>query len=61
MICLFTWVSGRLHVMQTIVIGKRLMVCTANGGDCGGGHGLVDVVLAMVAWWIVAIVVTSCW
>ena len=23
MICLFTWVSGRLHVMQTIVISKR--------------------------------------
>ena len=26
-----------------------------------GGHGLVDMVLGIVAWWIVAIVVSSFW
>jgi len=39
MIYLFTWVGGRVHVMQRIVIGKRLMVCAADCCDCGGDHG----------------------
>ena len=57
----FTWVNGRLHVLQTSVIGNRLLECAANGVDFCDGHGLLDVVLAMVAWRIVAIVVTSGW
>ena len=59
MIYLFTWAGGRLHGMQTIEIGKRLMVCAADCCDCGGDHGLVDVVLAAVWWRVVAVVVSS--